>query len=185
MRVFGNAELISRPLVECDPQTGEAKWPLVIFSHGLGGTRTAYSTFCSDLASEGYVVLAIEHRDRSGPMVLVRSPETGELEERPYLTEKGVHWEECSPKPDGKMPWKIEQLTYRRTEVYEVLRVFTKAVNEGDVGSLQAEKIGTREFDWTRWRDKVQCDKDVIFAGHSFGAATGVRDSHGTVMQGS
>ena len=36
--------------------------PLVIFSHGLAGIRTTYSTLCTDLASHGYIVAAIEHR---------------------------------------------------------------------------------------------------------------------------
>jgi platelet-activating factor acetylhydrolase len=47
------------------------KFPLVIFSHGLAGTRTTYSQYCSALASEGYVVLSIEHKDGSGPLVTV------------------------------------------------------------------------------------------------------------------
>lgn len=35
----------------------------VIFSHGLGGIRTTYSSLCCDWASHGWLVAAIEHRD--------------------------------------------------------------------------------------------------------------------------
>lgn len=38
------------------------KFPCVLFSHGLGGSRFMYSSFCLELASYGYVVAAIEHR---------------------------------------------------------------------------------------------------------------------------
>lgn len=38
------------------------KCPLLLFSHGLFGTRTCYSTICTHLASHGYIVAAIEHR---------------------------------------------------------------------------------------------------------------------------
>lgn len=37
--------------------------PVVIFSHGLGGNRAVYSIICSELASHGYVVFALEHAD--------------------------------------------------------------------------------------------------------------------------
>ena len=39
------------------------KFPLVLFSHGLGGTSTMYSTLCCELASHGFVVCALEHDD--------------------------------------------------------------------------------------------------------------------------
>lgn len=36
--------------------------PLVIVSHGLNGCRSLHSAFCTELASEGFIVVSIEHR---------------------------------------------------------------------------------------------------------------------------
>ena len=38
------------------------RFPLVVYSHGLGGMRCDNSATCCDLASHGYLVAAVEHR---------------------------------------------------------------------------------------------------------------------------
>ena len=46
--------------VDCDKQ-----WPVVILSHGLYGTLEMYTSLCSQIASFGFIVIAIEHEDGS------------------------------------------------------------------------------------------------------------------------
>ena len=39
-----------------------SKWPLIVFSHGMGCARFTYSQICYDLASHGFILAAVEHR---------------------------------------------------------------------------------------------------------------------------
>ncbi|KAK6338907.1 hypothetical protein TWF696_009708 [Orbilia brochopaga] len=53
-------------------EQSDVKFPVVVFSHGLGGTRNAYSYLTASLASYGAVVFCLEHRDGSAPASFVR-----------------------------------------------------------------------------------------------------------------
>ncbi|BFZ56076.1 hypothetical protein PYCC9005_003118 [Savitreella phatthalungensis] len=53
---------------------GAPIFPLILFSHGLGGTRTTYSSIVTEYASNGWVCVCVEHRDGSGPRTFVNYP---------------------------------------------------------------------------------------------------------------
>ncbi len=44
-----------------DVEVRDGKWPLIVFSHGSGGTRVGYIFFVEFMASHGYVVMACDH----------------------------------------------------------------------------------------------------------------------------
>ncbi|HEU4327792.1 MAG TPA: hypothetical protein VFS21_31940 [Roseiflexaceae bacterium] len=50
-------------------QTGDARFPVLVFSHGMVGLRFQSSSTFQELASWGYVVVAIDHTDAAGVTV--------------------------------------------------------------------------------------------------------------------
>lgn len=52
-----------RALRDADPDTSDGAYPLVIVSHGFPGDRFVMSYLSENLASKGYVVVAIDHTD--------------------------------------------------------------------------------------------------------------------------
>lgn len=47
--------------LDAPPAPAPSGWPVVLFSPGLGTTRLLYTTLVEDLASRGYLVVAIDH----------------------------------------------------------------------------------------------------------------------------
>ncbi|KAF4602119.1 hypothetical protein EYR40_005323 [Pleurotus pulmonarius] len=171
--VYANAPLLRPPKLE----TKQTQWPLVLFSHGLGGSRTAYSQICTRLAASGKVVLALEHRDGTGHVCIPRSQdETGRLVPRPkrYIRENDISWEPEDPPNDQAQPLSLrtEQLAFRTHEIYIAYKAFTELANSGNEGH-SLENVDNSPVSWESWGPGyVNCNSDVTLAGHSFGGCT-------------
>ncbi|KAG8763090.1 hypothetical protein FRC12_008721 [Ceratobasidium sp. 428] len=140
------------------------KWPLVIFSHGLAGGRYTYSDYCGRLAAQGMVVLAIEHRDGSGPMVAPTDEETGKPVSKLYIQAKELSWDN---EPTTKLPIRKDQLKFRIREIYECFASF-RSIVDGDRGTTTS--LGSFDH-WDSLKGQVECSK-VFLTAHSFGCAT-------------
>jgi predicted dienelactone hydrolase len=49
------------PIKICFPKTGDGPFPVIIFSHGLGGSREGYAYLGNHWASHGYVSVHLQH----------------------------------------------------------------------------------------------------------------------------
>ncbi|KXN89590.1 Platelet-activating factor acetylhydrolase [Leucoagaricus sp. SymC.cos] len=162
--------------------TSEKRWPLVIFSHGLGGGRTTYSQYCSHLAASGKVVLALEHRDGTGMACMPRSWEANWDDKAAwrsivYLRETDVYWDDGDEPKDYPKPLRGEQLAFRHHEIYIMYEAFKRFLREDS--ELELEVIDRSTFDKASWRSLtssgssiIKHSEDVLFTAHSFGGAT-------------
>jgi len=133
------------------------KWPVVIFSHGMGCNRYAYSKICYDLCSEGVIVASVEHRE--GSACHSKFFHKGHMEEVQHL--------QLEP-TDFELEVRNKQIHQRVTETLGCLELLKK-LNEGEepVNVLESEQ-GYNLSNFTG-----QLDFDKLFGmGHSFGGST-------------
>ncbi|KAF2758556.1 hypothetical protein EJ05DRAFT_500075 [Pseudovirgaria hyperparasitica] len=151
--------------------TSNTRWPVMIFSHGLGGSRNAYSHLCGSLASHGMVVIATDHRDGSAPTAHIRATEKTKARTIPYIR--------MSHNPSPEL-WRArdEQL---RTRLWEMGLVHD-AIVKIDTGSAP-KNMDPNSVSWRRndvnevlsmFKDTLAVHNpgSIAFAGHSFGGAT-------------
>ncbi|KAM5262902.1 platelet-activating factor acetylhydrolase [Ctenodactylus gundi] len=91
--LFGS---VTVPAGWTSPLRSGEKYPLIIFSHGLGGFRTVYSAIGVELASYGFIVAAVEHRDESASATYYFQDESAaETGNRTWIYFKTVKREEA------------------------------------------------------------------------------------------
>uniref|UniRef100_A0A0K0CT97 1-alkyl-2-acetylglycerophosphocholine esterase n=1 Tax=Angiostrongylus cantonensis TaxID=6313 RepID=A0A0K0CT97_ANGCA len=149
MACIGRAKL-ARHLRSSGQQVKDA-FPVIVFCHGLAGSRHFYSTFCSSLASYGFVVAAIEHSDYSACWTYKLVPDTtsGRLIERHFPVRLLDHTDKRTLKI------RTQQLSKRVSEAVKALHV----LEEINLGQLQSDKVAVgKDFDWTSWKAAVVLD---------------------------
>lgn len=156
-----------------DPPTSNGRWPVTFFSHGLAGSRNAYSYVCGDMASNGMIVIALDHRDGSSPIQYVRA--TAQSEARIVNPVKITH-EPCKEAFEGR----DKQLRIRLWEMsmaYEALMKIDagELVENLDSNTSWSRKERMEVLEQFAGMLDIHRQGRVSWAGHSFGAVTTVQ----------
>ncbi|KAH8908435.1 platelet-activating factor acetylhydrolase [Coniochaeta sp. PMI_546] len=170
--VHKNASLESPP---SDIPSG--RWPTMVFDHGLGGSRNAYSHFAGSLASHGVVVICPEHRDGSAVLSLIRDPKNQDRYFR-RNTQQAVPYVRIGHTQTPEV-WRArdKQIRIRCWE----LGLFMEALVGLDTGIshiIESNMNGTTPVSaLQQFKGKLDIHEPgkIIFGGHSFGAATMVQ----------
>ncbi|KAH7126361.1 platelet-activating factor acetylhydrolase, isoform II-domain-containing protein [Dactylonectria estremocensis] len=157
------------PLLGVDGDVGSDdgdndKFPVMVFSHGMASSRTDYTHFLGQLASRGYIVAAIEHRDGSCPGSLVK---VKNKKDRRVLLLRESDLEAEPPLTTAKL--KEEQLAFRDAEISATIRVL-QGINEGR-GFDEVFKLNSRSegHALAAWAERLDFEHLTI-SGHSYGA---------------
>ncbi|KAI8052308.1 platelet-activating factor acetylhydrolase [Syncephalis plumigaleata] len=145
------------------------RFPVVVFSHGLGGCRTTYSGICGELASHGFVVCAIEHRDGTAS---VTSLDKGKRT-IPYRRPK---------RDEDEYRMRRGQIHHRLGEVHSAWELLERLDSGDAVDNCLEESAATLNnddtnvamsngFDQKQLKNRLDLNRAAM-AGHSFGGAT-------------
>jgi platelet-activating factor acetylhydrolase len=139
--------------------------PCVVFTHGMAGMSQSYSHYLGSIASHGYVVAAVEHRDGSGPGTIVHHSD-GKEKKLWHMKLRDLK----SDPPMTDMDLKEAQLNFREAEIIETINLFAQ-LNAGGAPVVNLKPDSPRGS-LPGFKHRLNLDA-VTVAGHSYGA-TGV-----------
>nr|XP_022912375.1 platelet-activating factor acetylhydrolase-like [Onthophagus taurus] len=156
------------PMLYGESPKTDKKLKIIIFSHGLGAYRSLYSTILGDLASRGYIVASLEHRDESSCYTYYyNSKEDAENDRRTAISYKLIKLGQ------GHLESRTKQVQYRAEECSKVLD-FLINLNNGLVPyNVMSDTRNNHQIDF-KLEDLVgKLDvESITMCGHSFGGAT-------------
>lgn len=165
------------PLESPPTDVPNGRWPVMIFDHGLGGTRNAYSHIAGSLASHGVVVFCPEHRDGSAVLSLIRDPKAQNRSSR-RNTQRAVPYVRIGHTQTREV-WQArdKQIRIRCWELGLLMEALA-GLDIGDAHIIESNMNGTTPISvLQQFKGKINVQEPgkIIFSGHSFGAATVVQ----------
>ena len=145
-----------------------------MFSHGLGGSRNAYSHITGSVASHGVVVIVPEHRDGSGPVAFIRDAADGQRQMRAvdYVTLPHSKSREVLDARDRQLRVRLWELGL----VHDALLRMDRGEELHDLAADDSRPMsgGGSENELAMFASKldVHTPGSISWCGHSFGAAT-------------
>ncbi|NXT18645.1 PAFA acetylhydrolase, partial [Syrrhaptes paradoxus] len=144
------------------------KYPLLIFSHGLGAFRTIYSAICIEMASQGFTVAAVEHRDESASATYYckkKSISEPQEESTSNMEKEWIYYRKLKTGEEERC-LRHKQVQQRAQECIKALNLILK-INSGE----EVTNVLHSNFDWHSLKDSVDTSRIAVM-GHSFGDAT-------------
>lgn len=145
----------------------------MVFSHGLGGSRNAYSHLVGSIASHGVIVIAPEHRDGSTPISFIRDVPTANTNTEKSSSQTAKRTADYlrlshTPGPEVEAG-RNAQLKIRLWEMGLVHDSLLKLDQGFKLTNLNTSSTPLQPF---AGQMDVHSPGKITFAGHSFGAAT-------------
>ncbi|PHH67826.1 hypothetical protein CDD80_494 [Ophiocordyceps camponoti-rufipedis] len=154
---------VDAPLVASDGD----RLPVIVFSHGMASSRTDYTAYIGELASRGFIVAAVEHRDGSCPGSVIAP-------DRPVLALP-------SPAHLGsnltRSAFKRAQMAVRTAEMLDTIHVL-RALDAGRGPDILAANPRHEGLHLSSFRDRLALKDGLALAGHSMGATAVLRAVH-------
>ncbi|KAF2263867.1 hypothetical protein CC78DRAFT_617249 [Lojkania enalia] len=142
---------------------GGAELPCVVFTHGMAGMSQSYSHYLGSVASHGYVVAAVEHRDGSGPGTIVHRSD-GTMRTIYHVRLQDLEYDP----PMKESDLKVAQLAFREAEIHETIRLF-HALNAGQGETMENLKPKSPRTALPGFKNRLDLSA-VTIVGHSYGA---------------
>ncbi|MCJ1436238.1 hypothetical protein MMC27_005616 [Xylographa pallens] len=158
-----NAKILAAP--------GESKrWPVVVFSHGLGGSRNAYSHLLGSLSSYGLVAIAPEHREGSAPISYIKQGNGSDPVHIDYRSIPHTPSREVEEARDEQLRIRLWELGLIHSALLMIDEGAKVSNIASDVSSNKTE-VQNELLTFGGLLD-VHTPGSIAWAGHSFGAAT-------------
>ncbi|PAA88661.1 hypothetical protein BOX15_Mlig020846g1, partial [Macrostomum lignano] len=150
--------------------------PAIVLSHGLGGSRHLYSSLSLELASHGFVVAAVEHRDGSACATFYAEPPADEGNHGDGPEASRVSWLPLQRAALDDVPLRNGQAEQRAAECLEAAETLCLLTRSGsaEVSNRMPDSDCGPDAD-ARMLDQFKGridEKRIHLMGHSFGGAS-------------